>query len=497
MNKRQWRSLVIGALAFGASGVALVWGWGRWFPAPASSQSEVAALTASGVIQAQQVTVASELGGVILEINAIEGQAVAAGAPVVQLDPALIDGEIAVAEARLASAEAGLMQARAGARSGQIAVAEAQLLQAKAGHKVASRAVSDTQMLVDRPQEIDLQIAVLRGRLESARAEQARATALKDVIEVIKGPVDEAWATFDGGGRKRFLVASGDITEDLKAQLPPELRELLPDDLDEGLGNHVLVYGDYELHLRDGIYELYVWRVIDFPLAAQMLPNQWWQAWVGVNAATAQVEGLEASLRHLYAERDAPQALAAQVNEARAVEAEMAQQVLLAQVQVEALREGLTPQEVAVIEAQVGVARAAFDATIQKRELLTLAAPITGTIVEVLAQEGEVAAQGAPLLIIADLRDLTLTVYVPEGRLGDVWLEQPVEARVGSFPGRVFHGRVSYIAGQAEFTPRNVATEEERESLVFAVYIRLDNAGGALKPGMPADVVFLTGATED
>jgi len=83
-----------------------------------------------------------------------------------------------------------------------------------------------------------------------------------------------------------------------------------------------------------------------------------------------------------------------------------------------------------------------------------------------------------------------LTVYVPETRLGEVWLDQIVAVRVDSFAGREFTGTVSHISDTAEFTPRNVATVEERQNLVFAVDIRLDNADGDLKPGMPADVVF-------
>ena len=66
-----------------------------------------------------------------------------------------------------------------------------------------------------------------------------------------------------------------------------------------------------------------------------------------------------------------------------------------------------------------------------------------------------------------------------------------VEIRVDSFPGQLFLGTVSRIADQAEFTPRNVSTQEERVNLVFAVEIELANEDGLLKPGMPADVRFL------
>ena len=93
-------------------------------------------------------------------------------------------------------------------------------------------------------------------------------------------------------------------------------------------------------------------------------------------------------------------------------------------------------------------------------------------------------------LTVADLNKLTLTVYVPQNRLGQVYIDQPVRITINSFPDRAFTGHVSRIADRAEFTPRNVATQEERVNLVFAVEIAVTNQDGVLKPGMPADVVI-------
>jgi HlyD family secretion protein len=91
--------------------------------------------------------------------------------------------------------------------------------------------------------------------------------------------------------------------------------------------------------------------------------------------------------------------------------------------------------------------------------------------------------------VLADLENLTLTVYVPQPDLGRVTLNQEVEVKVDAYPD-VFYGRVSQIASRAEFTPSNVETREERVNMVFAVKIALDNTDGRLKPGMPADVTF-------
>jgi HlyD family secretion protein len=101
-----------------------------------------------------------------------------------------------------------------------------------------------------------------------------------------------------------------------------------------------------------------------------------------------------------------------------------------------------------------------------------------------------VSAQGAPLLTLAYLDRVQLTVYVPETMLGQIGVGEAVRVHVDSFPDQVYEGTVSRIADSAEFTPRNVSTQEERSNLVFAVEIDLPNADRTLKPGMPADATF-------
>ncbi|HMO59841.1 MAG TPA: efflux RND transporter periplasmic adaptor subunit [Roseiflexaceae bacterium] len=100
---------------------------------------------------------------------------------------------------------------------------------------------------------------------------------------------------------------------------------------------------------------------------------------------------------------------------------------------------------------------------------------------------GEQVNPGATLLTIGVLDPARLTIYISETQIGRVTLGQTAEVTVDTFPGRIFTGRVSFIAQQAVFTPRNVQTQDERATTVFAVRIELPNADGALKPGMPAD----------
>ena len=90
-----------------------------------------------------------------------------------------------------------------------------------------------------------------------------------------------------------------------------------------------------------------------------------------------------------------------------------------------------------------------------------------------------------------NLDQVTLVLYIPENQIGRVQVGQLVTVQVDSFPDRVFIGRVSTIATEAEFTPRNVQTQEERVNMVFAVKVVIPNPDHALKPGMPADATIL------
>lgn len=116
--------------------------------------------------------------------------------------------------------------------------------------------------------------------------------------------------------------------------------------------------------------------------------------------------------------------------------------------------------------------------------------PIAGVVLYRSFEPGEFATPGAPLITVADLSHLTLTVYVPEDRYGQVTLGGAYSVTVDSFPTEAFTGTVRHIADRAEFTPRNVQTTDSRKTTVFAIDLDLSPSGGKLKPGMPADVNF-------
>ncbi len=122
---------------------------------------------------------------------------------------------------------------------------------------------------------------------------------------------------------------------------------------------------------------------------------------------------------------------------------------------------------------------------------MTLQAPRTGIVLERMVNVGEIAPPNFSLLTIADLSQVTVTVYVPENEIGLVKVGQGVDVRVDSFPEKTFSGKVVWIASRAEFTPKNVQTREERVSTVFGVKIEIPNPDHELKPGMPADAQIL------
>ena len=121
---------------------------------------------------------------------------------------------------------------------------------------------------------------------------------------------------------------------------------------------------------------------------------------------------------------------------------------------------------------------------------LTISAPTDAVVLTRNIEPGEFVQPGATAFVLGKLSDLTITVYIPENRYGEIRLGQEATVTVDSFPGVTFKATVIQIADQAEFTPRNVQTMEGRSSTVFAIKLSVQDPDGKLKIGMPADVVF-------
>jgi HlyD family secretion protein len=120
----------------------------------------------------------------------------------------------------------------------------------------------------------------------------------------------------------------------------------------------------------------------------------------------------------------------------------------------------------------------------------TVVSPLSGTVLSRNAEPGEYVAAGTPVVTVADLRDVWLRAYIPETDLGKVRLGQAVAVTTDSFPGKKYGGTVSFIAPDAEFTPKSVQTQKERVKLVYRIKVTVANPAAELKPGMPADTMI-------
>ena len=212
---------------------------------------------------------------------------------------------------------------------------------------------------------------------------------------------------------------------------------------------------------------------------------------IGVEMAEVALAGAEKQVEHLIRLREKPLPLIAQANAAAAAAQQAEAAILVAQANLAAVKAGPAPEDIAIAQAQALEAEAALAAVEVQLAKQTLTAPRNGLVSQNLVNPGELAAPGAVLLELNDIETVELTVYIPETRIGQVKMGQTARVYVDAYPGEAFAGTVSFIAHQAEFTPRNVQTPEERVNLVFAVKIRLDNAGHRLKPGMPAEAEIL------
>lgn len=153
------------------------------------------------------------------------------------------------------------------------------------------------------------------------------------------------------------------------------------------------------------------------------------------------------------------------------------------------LQAGATREELDAARARVATADAQIALLEKARADATVVAPVGGIVTQKLADVGETVAPGMPLLVVTDLDNAWANLFVPEPLIPRVTLGQ--SATVLTDAGDRVPGTVTYVSPQAEFTPRNVQTADERSKLVYRIKVTVDNRAGTLKAGMPVDAELI------
>ncbi len=160
-----------------------------------------------------------------------------------------------------------------------------------------------------------------------------------------------------------------------------------------------------------------------------------------------------------------------------------------AQDQYRLLASGPRRERIEAARAQVAQTEAAVRALDALLTNMTVRSAFDGVVTVRHREPGEIVPAGSPVLTVMNRDDRWVRIYVPETRIGAVRLGLPVTITTDTRRGKAYHGEVSYISSEAEFTPKTVQTSEERVKLVYAVKVRItDDPAYELKPGMPADV---------
>ena len=164
-----------------------------------------------------------------------------------------------------------------------------------------------------------------------------------------------------------------------------------------------------------------------------------------------------------------------------------------AKAQYELVEAGPRKEDIEQGRARLQQAQAALKLAETQLGYAKVYAPLAGVVLSKNIEPGEYVAPGTAVVTVGDLVHVWLRGYIQETDLGRVKVGQRAWVTTDTYPGKRYEGRVSFIASEAEFTPKNVQTTKERVKLVYRIKIDITNTDMELKPGMPADAVIETG----
>lgn len=160
------------------------------------------------------------------------------------------------------------------------------------------------------------------------------------------------------------------------------------------------------------------------------------------------------------------------------------------------VKEGPRKETIAQARARLEQARQALAVAETRLGYVTLVSPLSGVVLSENVEAGEFVAAGTPVVTVGDLAHAWLRAYINETDLGRVKVGQRVRVTTDTYPDKFYEGRISFIASQAEFTPKSVQTAKERVKLVYRIKVEVTNPNMELKPGMPADAEILLTSPE-
>jgi len=409
-------------------------------------------LIASGMISTKDVKISSETGGKVIDIAVKEGDGVAPGDILFRIDDEIVQAQYNQAQSAVDAARATVEAANA-----QLFGAQLQYELAVQAARMEEIEVRNSTWQTDQDEKIDLpvwyfekdeQILALKTEVEDAEADLE--LQLSNLEEELQNASNEDFIKTEkevAQMQAAFFISSMTLQQ-AEAANDDELVDVAQKTYDSILANLDAVQLKYD-------------RMLSSDAAENML-----KARAEAAVARSRLDNTRDQLILLLQGEDS--------------------------LQVEAAFAAVEQARTAVTQAEANLAQtqAAIELLEIQIEKTNVYAPMDGIILTQNLEIGETVAPGVPVMVIGQLKEVELVVYIPEAEYGKIQLGQEVSITVDSFPAETFTGEVITISNQAEFTPRNVQTVEGRRATMYAVKLRVPNPEEKLKPGMPADVTF-------
>lgn len=410
-------------------------------------------ISGSGTIEATEYQIAAELAGKISKVNFSEGDSVQSGDMLFSLDSALLEAQLAENQAAQLAAQANLDAAQA----------NLDLVSAQYQGVLQTSRVLDEDTRIDRWQ--DTQPAEFDQPVWFYSKEEQLTAAQKDI--------DESYETYQAELEQLEEILNEDQNEELLA-------------LEEELAAARIAYENARTTLNRARNARDNDDLLD---AAQ---DQFDTADSALDNAQSEYDALLSSEEYDDVLRARAEAAAARERYETARDslselqsADESPEVLSASASIK-----LAEAQVSQAHASLEQALAAGDTLQVQLDKAFVQSPVDGVVLYRNIDTGETITAGENVMTIAQLEEVNLVVYIPEEYYGLVQLGQTVLISSDSYPAEKFEGKVTIIADQAEFTPRNVQTVEGRKSTVYAITIVIANPDLKLKAGMPVDAVF-------